>query len=239
VDRNRILSLAWVPFLLLFLLSCQRSASSTSPLPASTIESPVPGLDVVPFPLAPASTWIYEYRAYAQEAQAVWVVTETILAVEKHQETLTAQVERIVKLQSGQPGPEFPMPPQSGTLWYILRGNNLYRQTGPLDLQKLSDSATLEMVFPPESIPCWPLNENELGPLERGAAGCRYLNSQIPAYETPAGTFDNCLELLTPYLGGGTRSVFCPKIGFVAEKFDHAGSPFGYELILIGYSLQE
>ncbi|MDX9991864.1 MAG: hypothetical protein RBS68_07410 [Anaerolineales bacterium] len=236
MDRNRILTLAWLPFLLLFLGSCQRSASSPPPLPASTLESSPPAPRMISFPLALASTWIYDYRAHVEEQQAAWTVTETILGTQKRAGLLVAEVERIVSLREGQPDDPLFMSPAANTSWYILNGPNLFRQYQTLAPEDTSQNTELVLVFPPESVPCWPVNAG-LGPQEVGASGCRYLSESLPFYETPAGYFENCVELLTPYLSGSIRSVFCANIGLVAEKYEHLGSPFGYELILIGYSL--
>jgi hypothetical protein len=234
MDRKRILPLAWLPFLMLFLTACLRSASSPAPTLVSALENPVP--TPVPFPLAPASTWIYEYRAYTEDQQATWVVTETIVAAEERDGLLVAEVERLIRLQEGQPGDSLITPPEDGISWYILRGADLFRQYGALDSGDILKNARLEMVFPPESVPCWPLDD-ALGPLERGASGCRSVSSSLPVYETRAGTFENCVELLTPYLSGSILTVFCPNVGFMAEKYDHFGSSFGYEFVLTGYSL--
>lgn len=234
MDRKRILPLAWLPFLMLFLTACLRSASSPAPTSVSAFENPVP--TSVPFPLALASTWIYEYRAYDENKQALWIVTETIVAVEERDGLLVAEVERLIRLQEGQPGNGLANAPEDGISWYILRGADLFRQYGALDSGDLLKNASLEMVFPPESVPCWPLDE-VLGPLERGAAGCRSVSNSLSAYETPAGVFENCIELVTPYPGGDIQTVFCPDIGFVAQEYDHNSSKSGYTFTLVGYSL--
>ncbi len=234
MDRKRILPLAWLPALMLFLTACLRSASSPDPTSVSVFENPVP--IQAPFPLALASTWIYEYRAYTEDQQAIWVVTETIVAVEERDGLLVAEVERLTRLQEGQPGDGLITPPEDGISWYILRGADLFRQYGALDSDDLLKNARLEMVFPPESVPCWPL-EDVLAPLERGATGCRYVSSSLPVYETPAGVFENCLELVTPSPGGDIQTVFCPDIGFVAQEHEHNGSKSGYKFTLVGYSL--
>ncbi len=236
MDRKLILALAWLPLIALLLTSCVRSASSPLPTLASASENPTQALAPLPFPLAPASTWIYEYRAYTEDQQATWTVTETILAAEERDELLFAEIERLTRLEEGQPGESFLTQPESGTSWYILRGGELFHQIEMPEPQAIAENARLVMVFPPENVPCWPVDD-ALGPLELGASGCRYVSNFLPVYETPAGTFENCLELLTPYLSGSIRSVFCPNVGFVAEKYDHLGSSFGYEFVLTGYSL--
>jgi hypothetical protein len=236
VDRKFILALAWLPLIALLLTACVRSASAPAPTLASASENPAPTPGLVSFPLSPASTWIYEYRAYTEDEQATWVVTETILSAEDRDGLQVAEVERLIRLEEGQPSESFLTQPESGTSWYVLRGGELFHQIEMPDPQTIAENAGLVMVFPPENIPCWPVDD-DLGPLERGASGCRYVSNSLPVYETPAGTFENCLELFTPYLSGGILTVFCPNVGFVAEKYAHVGSSFGYEFVLTGYSL--
>lgn len=223
---------------MLVLAACVRSASSPDPQPVPAFETPAPTPAEIPFPLAPASTWIYEYKAYEEDKQATWVITETILSLEESDGMFIAEVERLTHLQSGQPNDGLLSAPESGKFWYILRDGKLYIQTGALDASNLTQNTQLEMVFPPESVPCWYTDTDHLGPLEQGASGCRYVSAALPVYETPAGSFENCLELLSPYLSGGVLTVFCPNVGFVAENYRHMGSPFGHEIILTGYSLQ-
>lgn len=236
MNRKLILRVGWLPLLAFFLAACVRSASSPSPTLEFAAEQPSPTPDQVSFPLEPASTWIYEYRAYVEDEQALWVVTETILSVEKRDRLLLAEVERMASLQEGQPSAEFFLLPETGTSWYILRGGDLFQQSETLAPDDLSKNTRHEMVFPPESVPCWPVDD-AFGPLEQGASGCRYVSQALATYTTPAGEFENCLELVTPYLSGAVISVYCPNVGFVAEKHDHNGTPFGYELVLTGYSL--
>jgi hypothetical protein len=56
--------------------------------------------------------------------------------------------------------------------------------------------------------------------------------------QLPAGSFDHCFQLVTPYNNGGVRQAFCSGVGFVQEQFDHIGTSFGYQMTLIAYALQ-
>ena len=55
---------------------------------------------------------------------------------------------------------------------------------------------------------------------------------------TPTGDFENCFEILTSYVSGGTVSWFCLGVGLVSAEYDHQGTPYGYRTVLIDYSLQ-
>jgi hypothetical protein len=239
LDKNHVRPLAWLPLIMLFVTACVRSASTPTPGLdiSSAAPAPSPASGSVSFPLAQASTWIYEYRTYAEDQQAVWIVTETIISVEQHDGLLIAQAERLSSLSDSQADNALLTAPSDGVFWYILRDTELFRQTEALNIAELSKNTTLEMVFPPDSLPCWPVSD-ALGPLERGTSGCRYVNAVLPTYETSSGTFEGCFELVTPYLSGAEFDVFCPNIGFVSGKYDHMGSAFGYEYVLTGYSLQ-
>jgi hypothetical protein len=222
---------------LLLLGACTRSASSPLAIP-SLQPTPSPTPAAVPYPLALASTWIYDYRAYSASQQAAWIVTETIIKSDQQIVLLIATVQRTARLIDGQPDQSLPNIPKDETFWYILRGGELYRQTGHLNPSDLSQNTSLELFFPPESVPCWYLAES-LGPLQKGESGCRTVNTYLPSYETVSGSFKNCLELITPFLSGNELAIFCPHIGFVAGKYEHLGDVFGYEFKLLGYSLPE
>ncbi len=72
------------------------------------------------------------------------------------------------------------------------------------------------------------------------ASGCNEMGRRMvrsrTSYATPAGTFDECYEILDEYYVDGTE-VFCNGTGVVARKYDHAGTRFGYEDTLIHFSI--
>ena len=223
---------------MVFFAACTRSISTPPPSFPFLEPTPSPEPSSIPFPITLASTWIYDYRAYTEGQQAAWVVTETILDVQRQNDMLIATVQRDIRLVEGQETGEILTAPRPETFWYILRGGELYRQFDHLDLTNFFTNTNLELFFPVETVPCWYIGET-LGPAQKGESGCRMVDTYQPTYQTPAGTFDNCLELITPYLSGVQLDVFCPHLGFVAGKYDHLGSSFGYEFKLIGYSLPE
>ena len=55
----------------------------------------------------------------------------------------------------------------------------------------------------------------------------------------PSVLFIVILVVFTMIMPQVASDLFSSVKGFVAEKFDYAGFWFGYELILIGYFLQE
>ncbi|MGE5141745.1 MAG: hypothetical protein ACM3JD_19945, partial [Rudaea sp.] len=54
-------------------------------------------------------------------------------------------------------------------------------------------------------------------------------------YTAPAGRFEDCFEIAEDFNSGGVTRWFCPGVGIVAQKYDHRGSRFGFEQVLIKY----
>lgn len=61
--------------------------------------------------------------------------------------------------------------------------------------------------------------------------------SNLSKKNVPAGNFENCYEILTIYLSGGTIDWFCDGIGFIGGEYDHKGTPFGYKKVLTKYTI--
>jgi hypothetical protein len=93
--------------------------------------------------------------------------------------------------------------------------------------------ADLAYVFPLGAPDCW-FRSADLW----NAFGENCTFSEGPhEYETPAGTFSDCFWIVTPYLSGNVHDWVCNGIGYVGAKYDHYGSPFGYETTLLEYKI--
>lgn len=235
-----ILRLSLIPLWLIFLTACTRSASAppkTDSAPTA-LPSLTPG---VPFPLALSTTWIYQMDVHTNGQAARWRITQTIEEVGGEAGILSARVSQRVELLSppGSENGQF-FQPQHDAFWYILDENRLYRQKETPDFAA-SDWGDLEILWPPESVPCWCVSaddgclelEGKIGP------GCRYQAATLPISHTPAGDFNNCRELRRGYNNGGDQILFCPAIGIISETYQHLGDDFGYQMELIGYSLPQ
>jgi hypothetical protein len=66
------------------------------------------------------------------------------------------------------------------------------------------------------------------------AAGRRTVASQGP-YTTPAGEFSDCSQITEDYNSGGVTRWLCRGVGVVAQKYDHAGTRFGFWQVLIAF----
>lgn len=233
------LRLSLIPLWMIFLAACTRSASA--PPTPDTVSTPLSTLGpAYPFPLALSSTWVYEMTAHTEGQTARWRITQTIVIVGGDNGLLTAEVEQTSQ-QTSAPGSEADQffTPQDGRFWYILDGQTLYRQNEKLDLEQRA-AADILLRWPPESVPCWCVTsadgciepaDGEIGP------GCRHQTRLESVHRTSAGEFSDCRELVRAYNNGAETISFCPNIGIVAERFQHLGSDFGYEMNLIGYSL--
>jgi hypothetical protein len=90
-------------------------------------------------------------------------------------------------------------------------------------------------MFPLSEKPCWFQFSDDRKQFDPHA--CNTGADGPLVLDTPVGHFEDCYEILAIYLSGGTLSWFCSGIGVVRAKYDHNGSLFGYEEILVGLSI--
>jgi hypothetical protein len=197
------------------------------------------------FPLAVGDSWIYTYEAYSgteKTTQATWQISEAIVMAAMQGAYWVAQVQREVRLQSGTPTEVLSALPGNETYWYLFDGAQLYRQTDQADVSQAQDG-WLELVFPLEVGKGWypdPLKRAAFAPTPapdntlHTLPGYRQVTSASKYLQTPAGRFERCYELWTDGAGANFLT-FCPGVGIVAESYDHAGTPYGYKMVLIGY----
>jgi hypothetical protein len=237
----------WVALLVasLVLTNCVRSAS-TPGIGTATIFPAItpitPTIVQADFPLELGSTWIYDYSTFYEEEKATYSVTDTIVAVEIRDGFLIVEVEQEVKFEEGDAFGLFLNEPTSGRFWYLFDGVHLYKQTGEPDPASVAD-AWLELVFPLGGSGCWFPDAHQRAELQGVAnaagpvAGCRSASGDPYTIEVPAGKFEACLDVVTPYNSGSTLLTFCPGVGIVATHYDHSGSQFGYHSAMTGYLL--
>jgi hypothetical protein len=208
----------------------------------------VPGKSVTPdistqkvkkdFPLEVGNSWVYEYQGYSKDNRASWMVADTVIRREEQQGWVAALVQRDVTLVKGTPGPDFIEPPEAASFWYVLHGNQVFRQDGELNWKKVEQS-WLELEFPLPNPHCWyPDPDLRSGTPQPGQVGCRKADTPVTSLKLEAGNFERCYTLLTSYRNGTEKLVFCAGVGFVQASFDHTGTPYGYQYNLSGYLLQ-
>jgi hypothetical protein len=166
-----------------------------------------------------------------------------VIDVQERSGYTIARIQREVTLISDQTSVNFPDEPVSGEYWYLTNGSYLYKQTGSLDPDAITDS-WLELVYPISPGVCWypdPAQRSDMAVVTPSPGvtipGCRYVAGEPINIETLSGLFETCYSIITTYNSGSTIITFCPGIGIVGWKYDHLGTHFGYEAVIIGYSI--
>ena len=225
--KNRI-----VLFLILILLA---ACSSQRPIQASG------------FPLETGTTRVYSYQAYnpspedpAQTVKAIYELTETIVDTETISSYLVVHVRRDRKLLSADPGWTQELSNQPDEFWYVRDDQRVFQSNLPLDTNNIKpDTLILDYQFPLSVRKSWCLlPDSRNNPKE--IAGCDFVGKREVTghgtYQTPAGAFDNCYDIMDVYNGGNILQKFCDGVGIVFMKFDHAGTQFGFEQTLTKFS---
>jgi hypothetical protein len=198
--------------------------SFTAPPTAVPTVSPLPD-----FPLTVGSYWVYshdEYDPYHESSDCCI----TIMVVHSRTEgpyRLT-QLRREMNFAPGF-GPRWLDPGDSEFFWYATDElGRVYYLTSP---DPTGASTELAYLFPINTDECLLAAVQEVQTLD-----CIFAVGPL-SYETAAGSFETCYWIVTPYLSGSVYEMLCDGVGFIAEKYDHVGAPFGYETTLVDYWL--
>ena len=211
------------------------ACSSQSPIEASG------------FPLEKGTTWVYSYQAYnpspsdpTQIIKATYELTETVVDTETISNYFIAHVQRNRKLINADPDWTQEVSGEPNEFWYVRDDQQIFQSNFPLDIAKINpDQLILDYEFPLKIRENWCLlPDSRTDP--KGIAGCNFVGRREVTdhgrYETPAGIFENCYDLMDIYNGGNILQKFCNGVGIAFMKFDHSGSRFGYEQTLIRFS---
>lgn len=220
--------------------SCAGNASTT---PSSEQATLLPE-----FPLAQGTTWVYTYIPYEplesnprQIVTATYIMTETVVETTAAAPYLFARVQRDVSLVSPTPLTGITLP--AGEFWYVISGTLVFEDWRAPDVTAFDPVASwLAYAFPLADGKQWcPSLDDPENPDKPEVLYCEAngLKTAIAtgAYETPAGRFTDCYEISEAFNSGGVISQFCNGVGVVAARYDHAGTRFGFEQTLIGYTL--
>jgi len=204
-------------------------------------------IEVSGFPIEKGTTWIYTYTAYdpapsdpEKVIQATYQVTDTVVDTETVFTYFVAHVKRDWRLINADPDWLRDLSGQPRELWYIRDGNQIYHSNFPIDTESINpDQLILDYKFPLSVRDNWcllPDSRSGSGKI----AGCKFVGRREVTdqgqFESPAGNFENCYELMDIYNGGNIIQKFCDGAGIVYMKFDHAGTKFGFEQTLTSYS---
>lgn len=211
--------------------------------------SPRETINPADFPLDEGTTWVYSYEEYHQAAapdhilNAAYRLTESVIDAEWTSAYLVAHVKKdyeLVKADIDWPGGEF-TDDQLET-WYLKDGSQMFESQLPVNTNHLqTDYFLLAYDFPVSIGKSWCLSRADPNdPSHKETAGCEFVGKRMVtskgSYQTPAGRFDSCYELTDYFNTGNIIHWFCEGVGVVFRKFDHAGTRFGFEQILLSYS---
>jgi hypothetical protein len=200
-------------------------------------------LEASAFPMEKGTTRVYSYQAYtaspvdsAQMIKATYELTETIVDTATISNYFIAHVRRDRKLLTADPGWTQEISSQPNEFWYVRADQQVFQSNLPLDTNNINpDELILDYQFPLSVRKNWcllPDSRNNTKEL----AGCDFVGKrQVTGhgrYETPAGSFENCYDLMDVYNGGNILQKFCDGVGIAFMKFDHSGTQFGFEQTL-------
>ncbi len=203
-----------------------------------------PGSPVSDFPLAKDTEWVYTYDTYNQGASPAEIITATYQVTEKIVDTqwvppfFIAHVEREQQLVRADPGWDSAEATSIHEWWYVVEGQEVYESRQPLDISNINtDSMTLEFDFPLVEGKSWCLFTELKGEKIQDCSSVgRVTVGPLMSYETRAGKFTECNQVTQWFNTGNILQWFCRDTGLVAEKFDHPGTRFGFQRMLVGYS---
>ena len=209
-----------------------------------------PSIGPSEFPLEKGTTWVYSYKAYQPSAsdpaeiiEATYQLTETVIKTEAISPYFVAQVKKDYELINADSGWIADIASnQPGESWYITSDHKLFESRIAIDTTNINtDDFLLAYDFPisPGKSWCW-LQLDLKNPNQKEIVDCEFVGKRMVTnngvYETPADKFADCYELTDYSNGGNIIHWFCRGVGIVFRKFDHAGTRFGFEQTLIGYS---
>jgi hypothetical protein len=200
---------------------------------------------LVDFPLQNRTKWTYSYIEYesitnnpSQITTASYLFSETIVDTRWIAPFFIAHVRHEEQLVKADPDWNLTDSSRPTEWWYIVRGGEVYQSFQPLDMNRIQ-TVTLPLAFE--------------FPLEPGRSWCPFIyikgkkvtdctssgKRTVAGQEnqqTPAGNFSKCYKITEDVNSGGVTRWLCTGVGLVAEKYDHAGTRFGYQKTLVSYS---
>jgi hypothetical protein len=228
------LAVGLIPVLLVN-AACGRilGSAGATPAPTDRLEMEQVRLDRPPadFPLAAGSYWVYSHHEYWENQTETGIITATIVENKVYDSLFMARW----SVEQSNPAQWVPLGLGEGAaeFWYALDERGQLFLLPDLESADQLEQATLAYLLPFVRVGCWfrsPESWNALG------ENCT-MSEGPQERHTPAGVFSECYWIVTPYLSGGTQEWVCRGVGFAGAKYDHIGSPFGYETTLLEYRI--
>ncbi|MCB8944283.1 MAG: hypothetical protein H6658_11075 [Ardenticatenaceae bacterium] len=200
------------------------------------------------FPLALGTTWIYSSTYYdtwtsgeygadnftTKRITATYRITETVQNIKKDSPYNIIELERSqsvitssVNLGDSRYDNYLLGKTWDTSRWYIISGTTVFLQH-KLDLSIIPSSGPIYL---------FPLIDGQSWQFSPELPRIYHLVMASEALSTPIGRFDDCFHIRTVFLSGPLHKWFCNGTGVVKEKYDHQGTPYGYEQILVDFVL--
>lgn len=198
--------------------------------------SPAPLLEL---PFKPGTRWIYERTEYDQPPDSTDIITHTLLVTETAVSIQQQSPYTIIEMRRQMPDTLFASLEEQ-TFWYILDGQTLYRQDAGLNVENVTEDGRIELIFPLTPGARWhSLSSLHDSDPERQINSWLRQVQRLETVTTPAGTFAQCAYFTEVAGGNHLQTWYCPDVGFVEQRNDHAGTRFGSAEILIAIERQE
>jgi hypothetical protein len=188
------------------------------------------------YPLFVGSTWVSEFLGYDQNGEVVWRVVETVTENRKVKGYFVAVLKRHAEVIDGEPPPGFQAIPATGTFWYLVDGENLYRFEDQF-FTELSE-AWLDLVLPfPEDGQVWYPDPDLRAESDGSRAGFRFASDPYRKV-LPTGGTHTCYNVSMVLTDGEAMGTFCEGVGFVYQEFDSENHAFGHRYELKEFFIQ-
>ena len=203
------------------------------------------------FPLSKGTTWVYTYQAYEPAGsgvdtivKATYQLTETVLDVATNASYSVAHVKREFELENADAGWTGGFTSnQNDETWYVVEGEKVYSSNQSIDINSVNvDEINLAYDFPLSVNKTWcPIQVDLKDSNHKPITNCQFSGQREVtdqgSFESPAGKFTDCYDMTDHFNNGNIYQKFCVGVGIVSMKFDHMGTPFGFEQTLIQYSI--
>jgi hypothetical protein len=188
------------------------------------------------FPLHVGSSWVFEYLGFDAGEEVVWQVVETVVRVDMLDGYYLARMERVAELTEGEPSSDFLMEPQTGTFWYLVDGQRVYRFDSRVSSDLSEAWLSLILPFPAEGAVWYP-DPAQRAQIDPGFSGTRFASESFEKV-LPTGETRLCYNVATRYNEGVMEETFCEGVGFVFGESTYYEENVGYRYELLAFSLQ-
>ena len=243
-----------------YLPTLEMDQTPTQSIPSSQPITPTGAIDLSTllkkFPLNKGTSWTWTNTGYSQAENDPYKiihgssqVIETVADIQNSPPFYIAHIRGSKTMLSADPGWQ-----ENGRFdlgeyeyWHVLRDGQVYLSYARPDLTifPAGQLDLLEYQFPmaPGAAWCpdWQTEKYLKPPVETPFpcqfAGMRTIEN-IESVQTQAGNFKQCYRMTDAINSGGVTQWFCDGVGIVAQKYDHAGSQFGFKQDLVKYNIE-